>query len=113
MVTILALAAAMLYGTADFLGGVASRRASVFTVLALTVPAGAVVMVLVALLGEAAGLGGLLGPAGDRGDEHARFGGFAGALRGLTSRIDQYDRAAGQHILDMETGQLLEPERDK
>jgi drug/metabolite transporter (DMT)-like permease len=64
VVTILALAAAMLYGTADFLGGVASRRASVFTVLALTVPAGAVVMVLVALLGEAAGLGGLLGPGG-------------------------------------------------
>ena len=40
MVTILALAAAVLYGTADFLGGVASRRASVFAVLATTVPAG-------------------------------------------------------------------------
>ena len=52
MVTILALAAAALYGTADFLGGVASRRASAFTVLALTVPAGAVVMVLAALLGQ-------------------------------------------------------------
>ena len=64
MVTILALAAAMLYGTADFLGGVASRRASVFTVLALTVPAGAVVMVVVALLGDASGLGGLLGHGG-------------------------------------------------
>jgi drug/metabolite transporter (DMT)-like permease len=64
VVTILALAAAALYGTADFLGGVASRRASVFTVLALTVPAGAVVMVLVALLGEASGLGGLLGADG-------------------------------------------------
>ena len=64
MVTILALAAAALYGTADFLGGVASRRASVFTVLALTVPAGAAVMLLVALLGEAAGLGGLPGHGG-------------------------------------------------
>ncbi len=64
MVTILALAAAVLYGTADFLGGVASRRTSVFTVLALTVPAGAVVMVVVALLGEAPGLGGLLGHGG-------------------------------------------------
>ena len=64
MVTILALAAAALYGTADFLGGVASRRASVFTVLALTVPAGAVVMVLVALLAEAPGLGGLLRAGG-------------------------------------------------
>jgi drug/metabolite transporter (DMT)-like permease len=64
VVTILALAAAVLYGTADFLGGVASRRASVFTVLALTVPAGAVVMVVVALIGEASGLGGLLGHGG-------------------------------------------------
>ena len=51
MVTILALAAAMLYGTADFLGGVASRRASAFAVLALTVPAGAVVMIIAALIG--------------------------------------------------------------
>ena len=65
MVTILALAAAVLYGTADFLGGVASRRASVFAVLALTVPAGAVLMVLVALLGQALflGHGGLGTPA--------------------------------------------------
>ena len=61
MVTILALAAAVLYGTADFLGGVASRRANVFAVLATTVPAGAAVVLVVALLGEAPGLGGLLG----------------------------------------------------
>jgi drug/metabolite transporter (DMT)-like permease len=61
VVTIMALAAAVLYGTADFLGGVASRRASVFAVLATTVPAGAVVVVVVALLGEAPWLGGLLG----------------------------------------------------
>src|ERR1700694_5085778 len=61
VVTILALAAAVLYGTADFLGGVASRRASVFAVLAMTVPAGAVVVVLVAVLGRATGLGGFLG----------------------------------------------------
>ena len=64
VVTILALAAAVLYGTADFLGGVASRRASVFAVLALTVPAGAVVMLLVALLGQVPALGGLLGHGG-------------------------------------------------
>jgi drug/metabolite transporter (DMT)-like permease len=64
VVTILALAAAALYGTADFLGGVASRRASVFAVLALTVPAGAVVMVLVASLGQVPALGGLLGHGG-------------------------------------------------
>jgi drug/metabolite transporter (DMT)-like permease len=62
VVTILALAAAMLYGTADFLGGVASRRASVFAVLALTVPAGAVLMVLAALLGGLLGHGGLGAP---------------------------------------------------
>ena len=61
MVTILALAAAVLYGTADFLGGVASRRASVFAVLATTVPAGAVVVIVVALLGQAPWLGGVLG----------------------------------------------------
>ncbi len=61
MVTILALAAAVLYGTADFLGGVASRRARVFAVLATTVPAGAAVVIVVALLGEAPGLGSLLG----------------------------------------------------
>ena len=64
MVMILALAAAVLYGTADFLGGVASRRASAFAVLALTVPAGALVMALAALLGEALAPGhGALGAA--------------------------------------------------
>jgi drug/metabolite transporter (DMT)-like permease len=60
VVTILALAAAVLYGTADFLGGVASRRASVFAVLATTVPAGAAVVIVMALLADA-GQGGLLG----------------------------------------------------
>ncbi len=64
MVTILALAAAVLYGTADFLGGVASRRARVFAVLAITVPAGAVVVVVVAWLSQVMGLGGLLGHGG-------------------------------------------------
>jgi drug/metabolite transporter (DMT)-like permease len=61
VVTILALAAAVLYGTADFLGGVASRRARVFAVLAITVPAGTVVVVVVAWLGQVMRLGGLLG----------------------------------------------------
>jgi hypothetical protein len=49
--TVLALAAAALYGSADFLGGTASRRASTFGVLVVTVPAGAAVM----LAGSAAG----------------------------------------------------------
>jgi drug/metabolite transporter (DMT)-like permease len=61
VVTILALAAAVLYGTADFLGGVASRRANVFAVLATTVPSGAVVVIVVALLGQAPWLAGVLG----------------------------------------------------
>jgi drug/metabolite transporter (DMT)-like permease len=39
----------------------ASRRASVFAVLATTVPAGAAVVIVVALLGEVPGLGSLLG----------------------------------------------------
>jgi drug/metabolite transporter (DMT)-like permease len=64
VLTIMALAAAALYGTADFLGGVASRRASVFAVLAMTVPAGAAVVIVVALLGEVTGLGGVLGHGG-------------------------------------------------
>jgi drug/metabolite transporter (DMT)-like permease len=51
-VLILALAAAVLYGTADFLGGVAARRASPFAVIALTVPTGAlVVLVAIAVAG--------------------------------------------------------------
>jgi drug/metabolite transporter (DMT)-like permease len=64
VLTIMALAAAALYGTADFLGGVASRRTSVFAVLAMTVPAGAAVVIVVALLGEVTGLGGVLGHGG-------------------------------------------------
>jgi drug/metabolite transporter (DMT)-like permease len=59
VVTILALAAAVLYGSADFLGGVASRRTSVLAVLAVTVPAGTAVMAAVALLGGTSGLGAL------------------------------------------------------
>jgi drug/metabolite transporter (DMT)-like permease len=50
MVTILALAAALLYGSADFLGGAATRHARVFSVLPLSVGAGAVVVVIAALV---------------------------------------------------------------
>lgn len=56
MVTILALAAAILYGSADFLGGAASRRSSTFAVLAISVPAGAVVTLVAGLI---TGLGGI------------------------------------------------------
>jgi drug/metabolite transporter (DMT)-like permease len=68
MVAIFAFAAAVLYGTADFLGGAASRRASAIAVLCVTVPFGALVMLTAALAAggplRAAGLGwGLAGGA--------------------------------------------------
>ncbi len=50
MVTVFALAAAVLYGGADFLGGAASRRAHTLAVLTVTAPAGAVVMLVAALV---------------------------------------------------------------
>lgn len=49
MVAIFALAAAVLYGTADFLGGAASRRASAIAVLSVTVPFGELIVLTVAL----------------------------------------------------------------
>lgn len=56
---IFALAAALLYGGADFLGGVAARRASPLAVIALTMPAG--VIILVAVLAAGRGVPGLSG----------------------------------------------------
>jgi uncharacterized membrane protein len=53
MVTILALAAAMMYGSADFLGGFASRRSRPLAVLAVTAPVGLLVMLTAALLASA------------------------------------------------------------
>jgi drug/metabolite transporter (DMT)-like permease len=56
-----ALFAAALYGSADFLGGMASRQARAASVLMLSAPASAVVMIAVALLSgapfQATGLG--------------------------------------------------------
>jgi drug/metabolite transporter (DMT)-like permease len=61
VVTMFALAAALLYGSADFLGGVATRRARVLAVVPLSVLAGAVIVLAAALAaGEpvaAAGIG--------------------------------------------------------
>jgi drug/metabolite transporter (DMT)-like permease len=61
MVTVLALGAALLYGSADFLGGSATRRAHVLCVLLVSGPAGMVVATLAALLAggppQAAGIG--------------------------------------------------------
>ena len=50
MVIVFALAAAVLYGSADFLGGAASRRSRALSVAVLSVPAGAVVMLLAAVV---------------------------------------------------------------
>jgi drug/metabolite transporter (DMT)-like permease len=50
MVIVFALAAAVLYGSADFLGGAASRRSKALSVAVLSVPAGAVVMLLAAVV---------------------------------------------------------------
>jgi drug/metabolite transporter (DMT)-like permease len=50
MVTVFALAAALLYGSADFLGGAATRRAHVLSVLLVSGTAGFVVVTLAALL---------------------------------------------------------------
>ncbi len=61
MITVFALAAAVLYGGADFLGGAASRRAHTLAVLMVSAPAGAVIMLVAALVaGGPVQLGGLL-----------------------------------------------------
>ncbi len=50
MVTIFALTAAVLYGSADFLGGAAARRADTLAVLAVSAPIGALIMIAAALV---------------------------------------------------------------
>ncbi len=60
MVTIFALAAALLYGSADFLGGVATRRARALAILPASALAGlAVVLVAALVAGEPAKVAGL------------------------------------------------------
>ena len=60
MVTIFALAAALLYGSADFLGGVATRRARALAILPASALAGLVVVLVAALAaGEAVSRTGL------------------------------------------------------
>jgi drug/metabolite transporter (DMT)-like permease len=53
MVTIFALAAALMYGSADFLGGAATRQARVLAVLPLSAGAGAVIMIAAAVFSGA------------------------------------------------------------
>ena len=50
MIIVFALAAAVLYGSADFLGGAASRRLRASSVLTVSGPVGAAVLVIAALL---------------------------------------------------------------
>jgi drug/metabolite transporter (DMT)-like permease len=79
-VLILALAAAVLYGTADFLGGVAARRADPFAVIVLTVPAGALIMLTV-IAAVAVTRGGALVRFGSWDDAGwAAAGGVVGAI---------------------------------
>ena len=61
MAILLALAAAVLYGTADFAGGVGSRQASALTFLAVSAPVGAVVMLAAALAAGGPVMAGSLG----------------------------------------------------
>jgi drug/metabolite transporter (DMT)-like permease len=67
---VFALTAAVLYGSADFLGGAVSRRTHVLSVLVVSAPAGAVVLLAVAM---AAG-----GPVGTAGLPWAAAAGVAG-----------------------------------
>jgi drug/metabolite transporter (DMT)-like permease len=59
MVVIFALAAAVLYGTADFLGGVTSRRVSAIAVLSVSAPFGGLIVLAAALV-----MGGHIQPPG-------------------------------------------------
>jgi hypothetical protein len=60
MVTVFALAAALLYGSADFLGGAAAQRAHVLSVARLSASAGlGVVILAVVASGETARAAGL------------------------------------------------------
>ena len=68
MVIVFALAAAVLYGSADFLGGAASRHSRALSVAVVSVPAGALVMLAAALASgtqaTTAGLGWALASGG-------------------------------------------------
>ena len=60
MLTIFALSAALLYGSADFLGGVATRRARALSILPASAVAGLIIVLIAALIsGEPARLAGL------------------------------------------------------
>ena len=70
MIIVFALAAAVLYGSADFLGGAVSRRTHVLSVLVVSAPAGVAVLLAAALLAG--------GPVGTAGLPWAAAAGVAG-----------------------------------
>ena len=84
MVVLLGLAAAVLYGSGDFLGGMATRRAHVLTVLTLVETAGVIVALAVALASP--------GPASLAG---LAWGASAGLVGGLGLIVFYVGLAAG------------------
>src|SRR5262249_31313813 len=84
MVVLLGLAGALLYGSGDFLGGMASRRAHVLTVLTLVETAGVIAALVVAAA--------LPGPASLAG---RAWGARPGLVGGLGLIIFYAGRAAG------------------
>ena len=70
MTIVFALAAAVLYGSADFLGGAVSRRTHVLSVLVVSAPAGVAVLLAAALVAG--------GPVGTAGLPWAAAAGVAG-----------------------------------
>ncbi|WP_030163364.1 EamA family transporter [Spirillospora albida] len=78
MVTVLALAAALSYGVADFLGGAVARRSTALKALTWCVPTGLVLVLAAALL-----IGGTPGAAGSA-------WGFAAGVTGGTGLITFY-----------------------
>jgi drug/metabolite transporter (DMT)-like permease len=78
MVTILGLASALAYGFADFLGGAASRRMSVLTVVLLAVPAGLALLVVAAVI------------TGGSPTVHGTVWGIASGLAGSTGLLTFY-----------------------
>jgi uncharacterized membrane protein len=92
---ILALAAALLYGSADFLGGVTARRASPFAVMAVTMPAGAAVVLTVAAATTMVrgGHGGALTAFGGWNASLWALGGAASGAGGLIAFYTGFARA--------------------
>ena len=114
MAVVLALASAVVYGAADFLGGLASRRASVFGVVAMSQSVG-----LVALLALMPWLGGPVGSAdlawgGAAGIAGAAglvvfFRALAGGTMSVIAPVTAVTAAAVPVLVGLLTGERIEP----